>query len=237
MEQNILKFKQDFQESGVLDYIRKDYDIIMVWIAGSTITGLADSGSDYDLGVLISNNIESTKYVRNDNFLIYKPEGRKVQWMYETVEDITTKQPVFRLRNIGWAQFRNIDDRFIIYKNPKYLPFIQSLITRSLEISLYSMYLFYLNKIEVIQDIVAAGYIPAKCRLRSLYHLCWIYDSLFSTELDRDFLVKVKHIMDIPVDNETLEKIYQKVVSLYNYFTEYIPTRPTIDFERNNTNG
>jgi hypothetical protein len=40
---------------------------------------LAEDYSDYDLAVLIADDVTTTRYVRNDDYLLYKPENRKVQ--------------------------------------------------------------------------------------------------------------------------------------------------------------
>lgn len=148
--------------------------------------------------------------------------------MYETVEDITTQQPNFKLRNIGWAQFRNITDNYILYENPKYKTFISTIIGQKLEISLFNMYLFYLSKLEVIEEIIAAANVPPRCRLRSLYHFCWMYDVLVQNSIDREFILPVKHIMDIPVTETVLNEIFKKINYVHNYFSLHPPCKPNI---------
>ena len=123
---DLSKFKKDFLAANLLPIIQKDFEVILIWRAGSTLTGLADSDSDIDLGVLIAGEILPS---RNEDYLIYKPTNTKVQWIYDTVQDITTLQPHANQRNIGWAQFgclKNIQDEAIFYINPKYYTFVNS---------------------------------------------------------------------------------------------------------------
>lgn len=226
--QNIKQFKLDFISANMVDIIKKDYEVIMIWIAGSTLTGLAEEHSDYDLGVLIADDIDTTKYKRNDDFLIYKPEHRRVQWMYETVADITTQQPNFKLRNIGWAQFINITEDYILYKNPAYISFITDLIAKKREIAYYSMFLFYCAKQAIWMPIIQSKNIPAECKVRSLYHFCWIFDVLNNMKTDQAFFIPIKHIMDTPVDRKCLIEIYKRIKNIHEYFREHPPVKPTI---------
>lgn len=228
----VKQFKKAFIEANMLDIIKKNYEVIMIWITGSTLSGLAEDYSDYDLAVLIADDVTTTRYVRNDDYLLYKPENRKVQWMYETVEDITTLQPNFKLRNIGWSIFRHITDDFIIYKNPKYLSFIETLINKRYEISKYSMYLYYNTKQDIIKPILTCNCIPEQSKVRSLHHLCWIYDTLNSRELDSELLLKLKHIMEVPVDEQTLETAFIKIKFLEEYFNSHRHEKPQLFFER-----
>ena len=51
-------FISDFKESVIYNKIITDpnVDIILMWMTGSTVTGLKDEGSDYDICVLVRKN-------------------------------------------------------------------------------------------------------------------------------------------------------------------------------------
>jgi len=235
MEFNVAQFKKDFLEANVLPVIQKQFDVIFVWLAGSSITGLADDQSDLDLGVLIADDTAITRQIRNEDYLIYKPTGQRVQWIYDTVEDITTLQTFANQRNIGWAQVRylkDLQDDFIIYINPKYTDFVQKLLNQKYSISEYSMWLYFNTKQSVVQRILKAGQIDLDCRVKSLYHLCWVHAILFKTGIDREFLVALKRSSTETISQEYLNLAFTKVKQLSDYFKEYHANIPEIHFER-----
>lgn len=51
-------FISDFKESVIYNKIITDsnVDVILMWMTGSTVTGLKDEGSDYDICVLVRKN-------------------------------------------------------------------------------------------------------------------------------------------------------------------------------------
>lgn len=233
---NIKQFKSDFLKDNLLSVIQQGFDIILIWVAGSTLTGLSDTESDIDLGVLIANQTTITQTERNENYLIYKPTNTKVQWIYDTVQDITTLQSTANQRNIGWAQLRHLqtlEDDFILYVNPVYREFVKELIASKEIISEYSMWLYFNTKQALIQEILRQGRVIPECQQKSLYHLCWASDLLQRKTIDTTFLKAVKRIKTQPVSDIYLKRIYEKICWLADYFTKEIPNKPILELRRN----
>lgn len=230
MVNNLAQFKKDFLAANLLPILQKNFQVIFVWVAGSTLTGLADDTSDLDIGVLIADTTTHTQTTRNEDYLIYKPTGTKIQWIYDTILDITTPQPTANQRNIGWAQLRclqNLEDDAILYVNPNYKLFIEQLIMNKDIISSYAMWLYFNDKAKIINHILTTQTIPREYQVKSLYHLCWMTDILFNEAHDISFLKAIKHGRDNPISEEYLQQVYMRLVQLQNYFLIQRPVRPT----------
>ena len=229
------QFKQDFIRANLLDYIKKDFEIIMVWLAGSALTKLDDSKSDYDLGVLIADDTISTRTNRNEDYFIYKPLNKRVQWIYDTVEDITTQQDNANQKNIGWAQLRcltSITDEHILYINPKYYFFVKELIAKKYEVSEYSFWLYLQTKKRGIDEILKLNTIPPKRQVKILYHFCWAADILENKEVDINFIKRVKLLPHTPISAEDLQKVVERIKVVVDYFKKHKPKCPVIRLER-----
>lgn len=225
------KFKKDFLAAKLLNVIQKDFEVILIWVAGSTLTGLTDTESDIDLGVLIAEETLSPQNTRNEDYLIYKPTNTKVQWIYDTVSDITTLQPYANQRNIGWAQLccvQDISDDTILYVNPKYFTFVEYLIDNRNKIATYSMWLYFKDKSRLINQILHAGRILEDCQVKSLYHLCWTADILLKESHDTRFLKALKRIRSMKVSDEDLCRAFNKIYKLNEYFLNNIPEKPIL---------
>lgn len=231
MKLDKIQFKKDFLAAKLPSILQREFEVIFIWLAGSTLTGLADETSDIDLGVLIA---DQTSLKRNEDCLIYKPINTKVQWIYDTVADITSLQPNANQRNIGWAQLRclsNIEDPAILYINPKYKTFVEKLLLKKDIISTYSMWLYVRDKTALINRILELGFVPSECQVKSLYHLCWASDILLDKPQERDFLQRLKHSRQMPLCSADLQKAFQKIYQLNDYFTNHIPQKPEITLE------
>lgn len=236
MNLNLTQFKQDFLIDNLLPVLQKGFEVIFIWVAGSTITGLADSSSDIDLGVLILNN---NPVNRNEDYLIYKPTGSKIQWIYDTIADITSLQPEANQRNIGWAQLRclsDLSDPAILYVNPKYQNFVKELLSKKDIISKYNMWLYTQDKAVLIKHILNAGGISPECQVKSLYHLCWAANSLLNKPQDKKFLRRLKHAREIPLDKNDLQKAFKKIYQLNSYFKSNIPQKPELSLKEDSPN-
>lgn len=231
MKLNKSQFKQDFLSANLLNIVQKNFDVILVWIAGSTLTGLSDEDSDIDLGVLIADNSTITQTERNEDYFIYKPTGTKVQWIYDTVQDITTLQPYANQRNIGWAQLYYItspSEEAILYINPQYYSFVEQLIQKRESVAKYSMWLYFQDKKTLIDQILKTGHISKECQVKSLYHLCWAADILLEEPHDIQFLKTLRRIRSHPVTEEDLYRAFNKIYQLSEYFKRFIPEKPIL---------
>lgn len=227
----MLQFIKDLKGSSIYKHILEDpqIEVIMLWITGSTLTGIYDENSDYDLcAVVIDRPKEEPtafwhKYSRPCSyFAYYKPVNKKVQCIYNDLDDITKISSMTPLDNIGWAQFKEITPEFIIYKNPKYLKFIDFLLSKKIEIFSLSAYLFacaLLKSIEStkLQDLLKVH--PTQPN-KALAHVCWLVDTLQERTINQIRLLKIKRT---PVEHLTEEDILYIKTAL-DYLENYAST-------------
>ena len=228
---NLKQFKKDFLEANLLQILQKNFQVIFVWVAGSTLTGLADTTSDLDIGVLIADDTDFTQTTRNEDYFIYKPTGTKIQWIYDTISDITTPQPAANQRNIGWAQFRclqSLEDDAVLYINPQYHTFVKTLFQNKEGISKYAMWLYFNDKARLINTILTTNSILRSHQVKSLYHLCWAAEILLEQPQDPSFLKALKHGRDNPLPKEYLKQAISQLAKLQKYFLISPPTKPLL---------
>ena len=222
------QFINDFKNSQFYSKILQDSktEVILIWITGSTITNICDKESDYDMCVLVTekpmepaNSLYRTYSRPGSYFLKYKPEDKKAQCIYNDVSDIYSISSATPLDNIGWAQFREITPEFIIYQNPKYTKFIETLINIRYELFNISAYLF----VESILHYI--GVKTLNCLLyqypgrpnKFIYHACWLANSLQGLPQNKKQLIRLKRI---PAEDLSIEDQNQVVDSL-SYLETY----------------
>ena len=234
-KQDLKQFKNAFMRENLLKYIQKDFELIMVWLAGSTLTGLADDKSDYDLGILIADTPANTRNDRNEDYLIYKPTGKRVQWIYDQVSDITTAQYSANQRNIGWAQFgclTDINDEHILYINPKYHKFIEHLFQQKTEIAKYSIWLYLQTKDRYVNELLTRVEIPKELQLKSLYHFCWAASILSKQELNAEtveFIKRVKRSDECTLSKEDCYEALKRLHVVVDYYKTNPSSPPQIE--------
>jgi predicted nucleotidyltransferase len=217
-------FKYDFTNSDLLATLMTDISVepILIFLTGSTLTGLADNDSDFDICVLTKDTIKANHtlaYRPKKSYAIHRPTGKKCHWVYNTLSQINAPSE-FMLDNIGWAQFKYITEDAILYCNPKYVTVVKYLFDHCNKIVLNSIYLAlvsccHLLNIDVIADLSDKHF----CNVKKLaYHLCGLYNELVlanqipGTLFSNEFISRIKrrpfeeltaleqqHILSIPV--------------------------------------
>lgn len=216
----------------------KNVEVLMIWVTGSTIVRGIDEKSDYDLCVLIKDRpgAQNEFYNIYARFAPYSaqyiPQQKKVQWIYNTVEEITTSHPTSPLDNIGWAQFRYITEDFIVYKNPKYSNFIDSLLQNKYIISENALFSFVnsiLRDLEVfkskrLRDIATIyASLPNKC----LGHLYWAACILLEEPVDLAFMLHVKRWPYSLMSTADRDRL----IAMIDRLEDYIKTTPFLQLE------
>lgn len=175
------EFMADFKASSLVDRICSKYDVIMIWVSGSNCIGLTDSQSDYDLGVLVADNIIFSKTEKTSEMYVYKKDAKEVQCIYNSFEDIKASPCVGSLaayRHLGWAQFKYITEDHILYINPKYKEIVTTLIAHKDCIAKNAVYTFLKLMEPAIDSIENVNYISAIEWGKMLSHLCWCVEEL-----------------------------------------------------------
>lgn len=222
-------FIRDFKNSYIYENTLNDpkVDVVMVWMTGSTITGLKDAQSDYDVCVLVkelpkeSENIPWKIYSRPCSYFFkYVPQGVKTHCIYNDLSNITNMSTATPLDNIGWAQFKHISDTFILYKNPKYLDLIDSLVTNKDIISTASIYFFILAMYTDLGNCQLSDLIEVQPDVpnKGIAHACWAADVLQKKSVDVSLITRIKRI---PFNNLSLQDQTDALIAM-NYLDRFV---------------
>ena len=240
----VAQFIADFKKSKVYYDIINDnkIEVIMLFLTGSTLLKTSDSNSDYDICVLVKEKpTESLStlfkvYSRPGSYFIYYKKQQKIaQWIYNDINDITniTSTP---LDNIGWVQFKYISENYIIYKNPKYLNFINDLLQRKQEISTYALYLFVKSALNYIQENDSVGDLVHIRRnknkpVKLFGHICWAADLLQNKFPNEDLIKSIKRTFAEHLTEEQLSYIKNSM----NFLEQFL-INPNLDIKKPNIN-
>lgn len=235
--EKVIQFINDFKKSPALEALLTDSTIepIMIWVAGSVWLGTADQDSDYDLCILVKElpKEDSTSpwlfYGRpNSHFLWYKPQMKKVDLIYTSVDEIFLESKSTSLANVGWSQIKYWPEQAIIYKNPKYLDFINTLFDNKEKIFRNSIYLFLKSALlSYTQNNTLSELIYRNTQGRPdklLANACWASDLLQNKELNINNILAIKRNL--------YENLSQDIK---NYITEALKYLDTylIDMDKN----
>ena len=216
-----LAFIKDFRDSGIIEQISAKYDIVMIWLSGSSVLGITDEESDYDLGLLVADNVIFSKTIKSPFLYNYKKENQKyVQCIYNSFDDIfakLSKEQLAPYRYLGWAQFRIIADEHIIYKNPKHYELIEKLIEHRVDISNNAIATFLQFMSEGINLVKE----PYQVRLvkwgKMLSHLCWCANTLADKPQETDTILHIKRTLPADLSKQDCEFAFEKLIYLKNY--------------------
>lgn len=222
MNNNTLNtFITDFKTSGIVEQICKDYEVIMIWISGSQISGLVDDYSDYDIGILVADDVSFSKTVKTPVFYKYKKDSKNVQCIFNNLQDIYSKPSKERLavfHYLGWAQFRLFSEEHIIYRNNKYTAIINTLIKNKIEISDIAIYAFLNLLQENILRITTPEDIKKVYWGKMLSHILWAVNILNNNDQEFSKITKLKRTEVASYSDEELQYAFNKL----NYVQHYL---------------
>lgn len=170
---------------------------MLIWVSGSNCIGLADAQSDYDLGVLVADDIIFSKTEKTPEMYTYKKDAKEVQCIYNSFEDIKALPCVGSLaayRHLGWAQFKYINEDHIIYVNPKYKNIVDILIAHKECIAKNAAYTFLKLMQPILDSIENVNYISAIEWGKMLSHLCWCVEELREVPHQTPTLMTLKRL-------------------------------------------
>lgn len=236
-------FKYDFTNSDLLTTLMADVSAepILVFLTGSTLTGLADSDSDFDICVLTKDPIKANhalSYRPKKNYAIHRPTGKKCHWIYNTLSQINALSETL-LDNIGWAQFKYLTEDTILYCNPKYVTVVKYLFDHCNKIVLNSIYLAlvsccYLLNIDAITDLSDKHF----CNVKKLaYHLCWLYNELVladqipGTLFSNEFISRIKWMSFEELTTLEQQRILSIPSALSVFYKNYTFIPVQLDFD------
>lgn len=218
---NIKEFISDFKASGIVEKLCEKYEVLLIWVSGSTALGFVDEESDYDLGVLIADDIYFPKTEKTQIYFRYKKENnRPVQYIPNTLEDIFAELERERMapyRYLGWAQFRCLSEDHIIYKNKKYENIVDELIKYKNQISANAIH----TLLNFFDDALLSIKNPSDVRKVSwgkmLSHLCWCADALKYGYSPVENYVRLKRVPAAALTDLEVGEAFERLLFLQEY--------------------
>lgn len=226
---NLNTFITDFKASGIVDQLNKQHEVILIWLTGSHAMSLSDGDSDYDLGVLIADNVDISKTEKNPITYKYKKNNKEVQCIYNNINDIfAPMSPEFLVvyQYLCWCVFIDFQEEHLIYVNPKYQEFVENLIAHKIDISINAFHSFVLFFEKSINLITSKEDIKKVAWGKMLTYLCWYSDRLRGVDSNTERLLRVKRTHRDKYSESDLNYIFDCL----SYIREYLTTsqRPQI---------
>lgn len=188
-------FITDFKASPLIERICSKYNVIMIWLSGSQAIGLTDHLSDYDLGVLVADQVSFSKTEKTPEFYIYKKEQKDVHCIYNSFEDVAANLCNGQLapyRYLGWAQFKCIQPDRILYINPKYATVVAKLIENKDLIAENSIRTFLTLLEPQLRLTKTIHHVMVVKWGKMLSHLCWCVEELQNKPHNYSYLMELK---------------------------------------------
>ena len=195
MDQNLCTFIKDFKASGLIDSIQKEYNVVMIWITGSRAIDLVDPCSDYDIGILISDDVKMPKEQGYSMFAKYVPDNEaNVHFRVNTLRDLCSlpSADLFVFYDyLGFAQLQYFTEEHILYLNPEYADLIQEIQLEKSNLSNKAATAFLTHFRALVEALAAKDYknfIGGK----TLMYLCWCAELLLNKSSGKDYFLGIK---------------------------------------------
>lgn len=207
MHESTQTFLKDIKSSGVIEFLAELYpDNIFIYLGGSRLYDCLDERSDYDLVVIVENNLDKHEE--------YKLEynGKHVHWIVQTYESL------FGISNrtlnlVGNMQLHYLTDDYVLYVN-KSKKKMYNIVKKNKEaIAKRSSFLLYEELKSLVIRCLADKTLDNN-KSKMLYHLCNAYYILNEEQPDIEFLKVLKRIRW----QETPQDIKDKCLEIFNKF-------------------
>ena len=182
--------------------------------------GMSDENSDYDLGVLIADDIEISTTEKNPITYIYKKDNKEVQCIYNTLANIYAypcDDFLVVYQYLCWAVFRLFKINHVIYLNPKYDWLLNTLVENQENISNNAFYSF----VSFMRNSIRAVKVPSDIKQISwgkmLTYLCWFADLLSGAEINYQLLIDLKRKYRTDLNNDELDYVFKCLKILDSY--------------------
>lgn len=100
-----------FLQSKYYAEIKSKYNVLFSFIGGSNLLECSSEDSDYDVTIVVSDNIEFS--VVTDCYLRFK-DRKLVHWYIVPINFLLNKQPTHRLNAILFFELFNLKDEFLL---------------------------------------------------------------------------------------------------------------------------
>lgn len=117
----------------------------------------------------------------------------------------------------GAMQLAFMTDDIILYENPAYARVVRFLKNRKDIIGRINAYNLINAKQGLIDSVLAEGTITEHNYTKFLYHLCYTSYYLYGEVPNKDFLIEIKRIGELPVRDEYKNLAVTRLTMLQNY--------------------
>ena len=223
-KKRINEFILDFRKSSFFKEILSEKEVIAILLLGSQSVGVTDERSDYDLAILIPDG----QYEDIGQLRYLKYREKKVHWYFTPVTNWYERQNNGVLIYLCPLQIYNLQDAFVIYKNPKWSKEFDFILAQKKRIGQIAAYRLFDHYRGLITSILESQEITIEQRTKFLYHLCIASYYLLEDDLEIDKLKQIKRMRWQEIDQESIELILNRL----KVFKEHMDwLQPDIDKE------
>lgn len=216
-------FINDFKNSGIIDWIGNYYDIILVWITGSRAVDLDDENSDYDIGILVADKIDTPRdpeHMASGRYV--KDPEKHIHLLIHTLKDVYSlpvKAPFIFYSQLGWIQFSCFDEAHTIYVNPKHRQIVDELINNRELISKKAAYA-YLTVLEPVLTALAEGTRPEGVLSKFITYSLLCLNLLTTDQVAREQLLRIKQTPIAQLTSDDFTLVVNKAKTAKQVITE-----------------
>lgn len=191
-----------FESCPFKDYIFQGQEVLFILSSGSSLNGLTDAQSDYDIIVITKKSYKPAVDYR----LSYK--NRIMHWYYHTIDELCNPPLNDFIAFWGTFEYKFLKLENIFYINTAYIWIVDTLLKSKNILSDIGRYESYIRTKSLIYNFVN---LPSEDISRlplKFYHMI-IYMYLESQNLDKDFkfLLRVKRMRYTSLNTEDFEKL------------------------------
>lgn len=205
-----LNFITDFKNSGLIDYFTGQYTVIMIWLTGSRAIDLAGDKSDYDVGILVADQIESPRNPGRMTIAKYKKdEDRHVHFRINTLREVYSvpTSDIYGFYDyLGWSQFSQFTTDHLIYLNPDYQDLVDELISCKQTISRNAAFAF-LRSFKAPLEALIKGEDISGVHSKFVAYFIFCLGILTNTTFEKLLLTEVKLTPFAALSEETQETV------------------------------
>lgn len=187
-------------------------DVMLVFLSGSRISGVVDEYSDYDIGVFCPNYQLQDCYQR-----VQAQTGEVIHWYYNNLETLSGKKFIKEDKNFGLMLVYFLNNSYVLYVNPKYQKWIDTLMNNKKIIAYHQALIFYKYMLPTIYTLINYQTILPNMYKKNIYQLCLTYYVLLEQPIDIEFLKRIKRIQYQAPNTEDIETAYNIILKLHNY--------------------
>lgn len=217
-----------FKRMLVDHYTEQGYQVDLVYITGSRLSGICDARSDIDILIICKNQNEKTYFHDEDLLLVWKNKPSvNMHWYLRSWDDIiSTNRGGFIQNTSGcyWNSFKEQLQKNILYANPAAQETIDKYINHN-DVALRDHLLYKAIAIVLpsLRMFVELDTIPEKNYSKIWYHVC-MYSLILQGEKPIDYkkqLLYAKRMRWNGVSPENIKWMMEQIKWVVNWYDRF----------------